>query len=446
MGVPEHIRKVRRPPNTQVLPGKGIYAVRERRGCVRRTGPDGKVSNVPVDGGIIGYIYEDTMEYVPGPRRLGGPRVDLKDWARPVLCDRLCRPILDDLMRAYPREYAVWLYVVALLRCIYPGVTDHMLLTKYRRSFCSEMYPGMRLSKNTVCSRLQEVGEGRNRMIAFMRERVSRVQEYDRLIIDGTLQQDESHVNPYSRVSRKTRKLGYRQYSLMYAFSVEDMEPVCSQTYPGNVTDSGAVRDFIRDNGISKGIIVADKGFGAAKVKEAVTGLGDGIHYLVPLKRDSKAIAEFELYRFDGILEHEDSVEYRKVRDPEGGRCLYAFRDTDIAADEERHWLVNHPGFEPGEFEAARMLFGLMVLESDIDMPAELAYQIYDERWYIEILFKFYHTALEFEDTREQNAYSVLASSFVDFLSAVMGSKLNKCFRKADVLKNIPYGDVMDML
>ena len=92
------------------------------------------------------------------------------------------------------------------------------------------------------------------------------------------------------------------------------------------------------------------------------------------------------------------------------------------------------------------MLFGLMVLESDIDMPAELAYQIYDERWYIEILFKFYHTALEFEDTREQNAYSVLASSFVDFLSAVMGSKLNKCFRKADVLKNIPYGDVMDML
>ena len=42
MGVPEHIRKVRRPPNTQVLPGKGIYAVRERRGCVRRTGPDGK--------------------------------------------------------------------------------------------------------------------------------------------------------------------------------------------------------------------------------------------------------------------------------------------------------------------------------------------------------------------------------------------------------------------
>ena len=54
------------------------------------------------------------------------------------------------------------------------------------------------------------------------------VEQGHHLLLDGTLQSDESGVNTLSDFSRKGRTKESRDISVIYAFNLEKKEPVCS--------------------------------------------------------------------------------------------------------------------------------------------------------------------------------------------------------------------------
>lgn len=138
---------------------------------------------------------------------------------------------------------------------------DYELKEAYDTSFLSEIYPGIALSKNTVSKFLNDLGKTCSRIVSFMRNRTAAVAMDHHLLVDGTLKSDESKVNSLSDFSRKARTKGTRDISVLYAFDLEAMEPVCSKCFPGNMLDATAYGEFISENGIVKGIIVGDKGF-----------------------------------------------------------------------------------------------------------------------------------------------------------------------------------------
>ena len=122
MAIPKEIREIPRPKNTIVVSygkDKTLYGVRIRIGCKR----DGK-RNIPVTGPTVGHIrdgrYIPTGEdpaFAPKPP----PAVELKDWANAALCDRLFADVLDDLHAVYPRDMALKIWSVAVLRVCNPG-------------------------------------------------------------------------------------------------------------------------------------------------------------------------------------------------------------------------------------------------------------------------------------------------------------------------------------
>jgi hypothetical protein len=448
MAIPEDVRRVPRPKNTRVLPSStGRYAVKSRIGCKYVEG-----RRVPVEGPIVGYIIDG--EYRPlkaGPdtaRRVGS-MVDVKEWGHVQLCERLGQSLLEDVKAVYDAPLAEWIFAVAELRCCYPGVTDRALFRKYHRSFVSEFHPGLAMSKNAVCDRLQTIGTEYTRIKNFMRARASKVGGCDCLVIDGTLQQDESIVNPLSRVSRKTSRRGHREFSLMYAFSLELMEPICSKAYPGNMLDSKAVSDFMTSNGIASGVIIADKGFPPESIKGTLGSMDpkarSKIHYLLPLKDNRTIIDDLGLLSFDGKLEHHPGVMFKKSPGP-AGTWYYSFRDPFIAADEERAFLEAHSDFTAEQMERIRRRFGMLAFESDLDAPPALVYSMYEERWFIETLFKFYHTVLGFDDTREHNQFSMMSSTFIDLLSAVMGMRMKREIDRVKAFEGASYSDALDFL
>ena len=448
MVIPEDVRRVPRPKNTRVLPSStGRYAVKSRTGCRYIDG-----RRVPVEGPIVGYIVDGVyfpLADVPCTARRVGSMVDVKEWGHVQLCENLGQSLLEDIKAVYDSPMAEWIFAVAELRCCYPGVTDRALYRKYHRSFVSEFHPGLAMSKNAVCSRLQTIGTEYTRIKNFMRARASKVRECDCLVIDGTLQQDESIVNPLSRASRKTSKRGHREFSLMYAFSLELMEPICSKAYPGNMLDSKAVSDFMTSNNIVSGVIIADKGFPPESIKGTLDGMDPAarsrIHYLLPLRDNRSVIDELGLLRFDGKLEHHPGVMFKKAPGP-AGTWYYSFRDPYIAADEERTFLESHPDFTVEQMEVSRRRFGMLAFESDLDAPPALVYSMYEERWLIETLFKFYHTALGFDDTREHNQFSMTSSTFIDLLAAIMGMRMKREFDKARAFDRASYSDALDFL
>ena len=296
MPIPQEILSVPRPKNTIVIAygkDRNLYAVRQRIGC---RNVDGR--HLPVNGPTIGHIVDG--RYMPidstAPESVSALPVDLKDWADVVLCDRLFQDVIQELTAVYGRDDAMKLYCIAVLRVCNPGIKNYELKEAYETCFLSELHPGVALSKNTVSTFLNDLGKAYSCIVRFMRNRTAAVSMDHHLLVDGTLKSDESKVNSLSDFSRKARTKGTRDISVLYAFDLEEMEPVCSKCFPGNMLDATSYSSFISENGITKGIIVADKGFPEAAAHDHFSANPD-LHYLNPIKRNSK----LELFSKDFI-------------------------------------------------------------------------------------------------------------------------------------------------
>ena len=448
MAIPKEILAVERPKNTIVVAygkNKDLYAVRQRIGCKNVNG-----RHLPVNGPTVGHIVDYC--YVPiddaSPSDISDAPIDMKDWANVVLCDRLFKSILDELSAVYSRQDAVRLYCIAILRVCDAGIRNNELKEAYDTSFLSELYPGVALSKNTVTVFLNDLGKTASRIVQFMCNRTAAVGIDHHLLVDGTLKSDESSVNSLSDFSRKARTKGTRDISVLFAFDLEAMEPICSKCFPGNMLDLTSYKAFISENGITKGIIVADKGFPSTAAEQQFRDHPD-LHYLNPIKRNSKLIGRHHMMDFTGILDGFDWITFRKEKCSGVDKWLYSFRDSIKAAKEERDWLCRAKKEKEYSLEKLREKqagFGTIVLECDLDLPPETVYKAYAKRWEIELVMRYYKSACEFDETRVQDDYSVIGSEFCDFLSTVLTFRLIDAFDKAKILERMPYKKVLSAL
>jgi len=205
---------------------------------------------------------------------------------------------------------------------------------------------------------------------------------------------------------------------------------------------------FISENGLTKGIVVADKGFPASAAGEYFRTHPD-LHYLNPIKRNAKVIDSYQLMDFASILEGYEGITYSKKHCAEQGKWYYSFRDARRAAKEEQDWLRRAQKAKSYDLEKLRgkqEVFGTVVLECDLDLPAQAVYKAYDSRWEIEIVMRFYKSACEFDETRVHDDYSVIGSEFCDFLSTVLTFRLIKRFDEAKVLEKYTYKKIMSIL
>ena len=448
MPIPKEILAVERPKNTIVVAygkNKDLYAVRQRVGCRNDNG-----RHLPINGPTIGHIVD--YKYVPiddaKPSNISDAAIDMKDWANVILCDRLFKSIQDELCAVYSIQDAMKLYCIATLRVCDPGIKDNELKEAYDTSFLSELYPDVALSRNTVSAFLNDLGKATSRIVQFMRNRTAAVGLDHHLLVDGTLKPDESCVNSLSDFSRKTRTKGSRDISVLYAFDLEAMEPICSKCFPGNMLDLTSYESFISENGITKGIIVADRGFPSSAAQQQFKNHPD-LHYLNPIKRNSKLIGTHQMLEFTGILDGFDWITFRKEKCFGVDKWLYSYRDSVKASKEERDWLRRAKKEKTYSLEKLREKqadFGTIVLECDLDLPAETVYKAYAKRWEIELVMRYYKSACEFDETRVHDDYSVIGSEFCDFLSTVLTFRLIGAFDKAKILERMPYKKVMSVL
>ena len=448
MPIPDEILAVKRPKNTVVIvygKNKDHYAVRKRVGCKN---VDGR--HVPINGPTIGHIINGI--YVPldskSKEKVSSSLVDLKNWANVILCDNLFQDIKKELLEIYHYSDAMKIYCISILRVLDPGIKNNELKDAYDDSFLSELYPDVALSKNTISKFLNDLGKALSKIIMFMRRRADNVSLDHHLLVDGTLKSNDSKINSLSDFSRKARIKGSRDISVLYAFDLENMEPICSKCFPGNMLDSRAYEAFIEENGITKGIIVGDKGF-PEKEAHAHFEANKDLHYLNPVKRNSLLAKRHSMYDFIDILDGYEGITYRKEKCSGTNKWLYSFRDSKAAAQEEQEWLIKAKKEGTYSLENLRMkqnTFGTIVLECDLDMPAEIAYKAYESRWMIEIVMRYYKSACEFDETRVHDDYSVIGSEFCDFLSTILTFKLLKEFDKRHLLEHYTYKKLMAIL
>ena len=448
MPIPQEILDVKRPTNTVVIrygKNKNLYAVRQRIGCKNVNG-----RHLPVNGPTIGHIvdYKYIPIEAPEPADISTSPIDLKDWANVVLCDRIFKSIQEELFAVYSVPDAMKIYCIAVLRVCCKGIKDNELKEAYETSFLSELYPDIPLSRNMVSKFLNDLGKTMSRIVRFMKNRTAKVAMDHHLLVDGTLKSDESRVNSLSDFSRKARTKGTRDISVLFAFDLEEMEPVCSKCFPGNMLDATAYEAFIAENGITRGIIVGDKGFPESAAHDHFAKNPE-LHYLNPVKRNSKLIRTHNMLDFTDLLPGYDTITYRKEKCVGTDKWLYSFRDSRKAATEENDWLQRAKKNKTYSLETLRekqQSFGTIVLECDLDLSPENVYKAYDKRWEIELVMRYYKSACEFDETREQDDYSVIGGEFCDFLSTLLTFRLIKTFDRTSLLESYTYKRLMSVL
>ncbi|MGN1393160.1 MAG: transposase [Succinivibrionaceae bacterium] len=281
-----------------------------------------------------------------------------------------------------------------------------------------------------------------------MQKRTENIGLDHHLLVDGTRKSNESKIDSISDFSRKARTKGTRDISVLYAFDFEKMEPICSKCYPGNMLDVTSYQDFIVENCITKGVIVADKGFPSSAAEPQFSAHKD-LHYLNPIKRNSKFITTHNLLNFDRLLPGYSGITYKKEKCVGINKWLYSFRNSADAALEEKSWLEQaqkNNTYNAEEFIEQQKKFGTIILECDLDIAPEMIYKIYNDRWEIEIVMRYYKNACQYDETRVHDDYSVIGSEFCDFLSTVLTFRLLKKLDKTELLKSYTYKKIMSVL
>lgn len=333
MGVPKQIRQVPRPVNTIVGDNKNDgpkrFAVRERTGI--RYVPGGNPQ--PHNGKVIGHITDGV--FVPLHTEVAKAEPDMLSYGAAAFVRSVTKDILNELLQVYSPDDAYTILTIASLRVMRPSIVSSRLSTHYNRTFISVFYPGVSLSANTVCTFLQKLGQDGEKRQRFYSLRAKQVIEDHHIAIDSTLKQDFSVVNDLSAFSYKARMKGSREVSVLYAYDIELMEPVCAEVFPGNHIDACAYRAFIRDNDIKRWIIVTDKGFPPSMIRDELEKRPD-LHFLTPVRRNDTRIASNDMLTYEGVLEGiGDHVLYTK-REIKGGRFLYAYKSAGRLPQKKR--------------------------------------------------------------------------------------------------------------
>ncbi len=441
MGVPEEIRAVSRPKNTIVFEMKnGGYGVRERKGNRYVKGKHTQ----PINGKVIGHIVNG--KYIPLVSKQPDEPTFLS-FGSAALVKECAVGIQDDLMKIYPLETSLTLMAMAMLKVIRPSIVCGRYATEYQRSFVSEYVPNCHLSRNTIHERLNDVGMDGNSRKKFYMSRMTNLPTGHHVAIDGTLRQDESIVNSLSGYSYKSRIKGTKDVSVIYAYDIETKEPLCSTVFPGNSIDASSYHQFITENGVNKGIIVSDKGFPVSAIEDILKQNTD-LHFLTPLRRNDTRIETNRMLDFEEVVDGvEGDIVAKKAKIKEG-RYLYSFKDMSTAG-KEAHDFVKHAKndeFNPEKYAKKKDSFGVITLESDLNMTCREAYLCYAERWKLELVFRAYKNDEYIDKTSVQGDYAVIGMEFVNFLSTLITTRVIEKMRNSGLLKKYSYDEIMEDL
>ena len=135
----------------------------------------------------------------------------------------------------------------------------------------------------------------------FYIRRMDAVASDHHIVIDSTLKQDTSIVNDLSAYSHKARIKVCADVSVLYAYDLEKKEPICAEVFPCKFIDATSYPAFIEHNNITRGIIVADKGFPPSKIAHQLE-MHPGLHFLTPIRRNDSRIAANGMLSWQGVL------------------------------------------------------------------------------------------------------------------------------------------------
>ena len=359
---------------------------------------------------------------------------EIFEYGNGMLARHLIKDVEDILVEETP--YCNELISAAIIKAIDPKPL-RLFDSRWEKFYISKLID-VSLSPKHLSSVLRSVGED----IHLWYDLFSKLTEKDDLLL-----YDLTSVFTYSK-NLKLAEKGYNpdheyidQIGVIMAFSSITNLPCGMDVFYGSMKDITTIRDFIERFPKNDFGFIFDRGFSSYKLLDDLQGRG--IHYLVPLRKNSTLI-DLRWMRWKRPFLYRDRPIRWGTKKTEYG-TLYVFEDPLLKGEEEQSLLkrVEADKMAIDEFEKKRKLAGIICLVSDMNKGGIDIFDLYKGREDVEVGFDAMKNELESDKTYLRSDEGVRGYFFVTFLAMRIYFKILKRLREKELTNKISVDEVL---
>jgi hypothetical protein len=304
---------------------------------------------------------------------------------------------------------------------------------------------------------LNRIGSEREKILRYMKTFIT-PGEY--LLMDAT---DIFSASEQIKLAQKgyNSSLQYdTQFNLMYIYSADSRMPVYYRLLAGNIREVKSFKNCLREAGLEKAVIIADKGFYSQTNLEML--LQEELLFILPLRRNNMLISyqdikENTFKSGDSFFTHEQRPIWYKTYEMNNSDIsinkpmkVFVYLDEQLRIKEEADYLrriKTHPeNYSIQEYHLRKDRFGTIALLSVLDENEEGTYQTYKSRMSIEVMFDSMKNVLDADHTYMQNEQTLQGWMFVNHITLQWYQHLYIELKEKKLLKQISVNDYIQLL
>lgn len=422
--VPEEIRKFK-PKGTmvKVINGNKYYVYEYKSykdDCGKRKTQMGKMIGKIIEG--KGFIPNDTYAC--------DGFITTLEYGQYKLVYENSKEVFQSLLDVFNYEDAARIYVMALISYV-NGYTSIKNFSKYyEQSYLNIEFNGIKMGATSLSTLLDNLGRKGDKVNRF-EENLTNSSSRE-IAVDGHVIPNYSLENDLADYGNKYRQINDTQVNLIMGYDINGEKPLFSRFYAGSKLDKVSIKDILARKDLSNILFIVDRGFYS---KENIKMFCDnGNKYIIPLSQNLKAYKDI-IYQFklDDKFVYETNrkksiIEYKEFVN--NGSKVIIYKDQYQNMIESADYLKNIEkkiaGFTKEKYEEISNFFGLIVLETNLDIKASEIYFKYKQRWKIETFYNFLKNKNGLEAIGESDYYKMQGIAFVTLIVGLIQSNIKK--------------------
>jgi transposase len=392
-----------------------------------------------------GFVAASLMKVSKSYKGVDIKSISTKEYGFSAFIQNYCKDIIDALKIYFPHQWE-WMLVAFYCRLTHTSPIKNMQYY-YSKSFLSEQLD-ITVSAKEISRLIRDLGSDRKPLTDFMKHLAG---DEKFILVDAT--SIVSHSNNLTRVcTGLSKNKNYEPlFNLLYFYSPHSYLPAYYRLFNGNIKDVKMLGITIKESKYKDAIIIADKGFFSEP--NLVNLENEGLHYIVPLRRNSTLI-KYEKYEnltksnchflFENRVIYYDSYPLSEIR------TVYLFIDEQMMIKEKRDFICRMQkelkDYTKEEFTRQLPEFGTFSVIVNQKSTAEAVFLNYKSRMGVEVLFDGVKNILGNDYTYMQNDEALEGWMFINHLALLIHHKIYSLLKEKKLICKYSIRDFIEYL
>ena len=345
----------------------------------------------------------------------------------------------EDIRKALKDSFPEWreIFVFACMQLIHNTPIKNIEF-HFENSYLSDVLEAPTYPKH-IGEMLRNIGMDRTAFTNFMRAFLSK-SRYLAIDLTSVISLSEGVISAMLGHDSTDSHLPIVQ--LLLLFNMEEKEPSYYRILSGSITSVMSISGTMDESGILNIVLVGDTGFYSSGNVEDLEE--KGIHYILPLKSNSRLIPhDREMKRY--FLYEDRPVWY--TLSP-GKKNIYTFQDHSLKAEEEKGFLRREEGKRGAvsRFRSVENRRGKISVVTDLKVSGEVVYDMLKTRVDIEQAYDTLKNTIHADRTYVRDDHQLQGWMFVNFIALMLHYRIYNLLRKREMLRHYSPRDVIEHL